>query len=267
MTTLHRAYSVLNVKEMKEDNDAYYIEGVATTPKPDRYGDIVNPLGAKFALPMPLLWQHDARLPVGQLTFAKPQKNGIPFKGMLPKVKEAGNLRDRIEEAAQSIKYRLVTAVSIGFQALKDGYEMMESGGILFKEWEWLELSLVTIPANSDATLRNIKALVREQLAATGRELPRTVYLKSAGATAISNRTSEEDTAMNIQENIKSFEAKRAALAASLASIMEKSATEGRTLDAEEKDQYDEAETELKAVDEHLDRLRKLDKIDPSFRN
>jgi len=110
-------------------------------------------MGAKFATPMPLLWQHQHAAPVGQVTFAKPQKNGIPFKGRLPKIKEAGRLKERVDEAIQSIQYGLVTAVSIGFQALKDGYEFMESGGIKFNTWEWLELSLVTIPANAEGTL------------------------------------------------------------------------------------------------------------------
>ena len=35
----------------------------------------------------------------------------------------------------------------------------------------WLELSLVTIPANSEAVITAIKALDREHMAATGRSL------------------------------------------------------------------------------------------------
>lgn len=64
---------------------------------------------------------------------------------------------------------------------------------------------------------------------------------------------------MNIAEQIKSFEAKRAALAASLSDIMSKAADEGRTLDAEETESYDDTSTEIKAVDEHLKRLRDME--------
>lgn len=65
---------------------------------------------------------------------------------------------------------------------------------------------------------------------------------------------------MNISEQIKSFEAKRSALAASLSDIMSKAADEGRTLDAEETESYDNTSTEIKAVDEHLKRLHDMER-------
>jgi hypothetical protein len=45
-------------------------------------GDVVEPMGAQFKNPMPLLWQHDSQ-PVGQVTFGKPTKDGIPFEARL----------------------------------------------------------------------------------------------------------------------------------------------------------------------------------------
>ncbi|MFM7011873.1 MAG: peptidase U35, partial [Betaproteobacteria bacterium] len=62
---INRAYSVLTIKSY--DDDERTIEGIATTPSPDRYGDIVEPDGAKFQLPIPLLWQHDSDKPVGHV--------------------------------------------------------------------------------------------------------------------------------------------------------------------------------------------------------
>jgi hypothetical protein len=64
---------------------------------------------------------------------------------------------------------------------------------------------------------------------------------------------------MNIAEQIKSFENKRAALAGSLSEIMSKAADEGRTLDAEETESYDNTSAEIKSVDEHLKRLRDME--------
>lgn len=162
---MNRAYSLLDIRAM--DDESRLIEGIASTPSPDRYGDVVEPLGAQFALPMALLWQHNAEKPVGSVEFAKPTKSGIPFIARLAKVDEPGALKDRIDEAWQSIKAGLVRAVSIGFRPLEHSY--MEGGGVHFQKWEWLELSLVTIPANSDAVITAVKTLDRQHIAAVGR--------------------------------------------------------------------------------------------------
>jgi hypothetical protein len=37
-----------------------------------------------------------------------------------------------VDEAIQSLKYKLVAAVSIGFRALKDGVERLDGGGYKF---------------------------------------------------------------------------------------------------------------------------------------
>lgn len=171
MDKTYRAYSVLNIeKMMDEDEEKMTIKGIASTPTPDRMLDVVDPMGAKFSTPMSLLWQHNHEKPIGHVTFAKPTKTGIPFTAEIPKIKEAGALKDRIDEAIQSIKYKLVTAVSIGFRPIKDAYEFMENGGIHFKEWEWYELSVVTIPANSEAVITAVKSADKAFLPASGRE-------------------------------------------------------------------------------------------------
>ena len=159
MEKTYRAYSILDIEKMVDDDeDKMTIEGIASTPTPDRMQDVVEPMGAKFKTPMPLLWQHNHDKPIGHVTFAKPEKKGIPFVAEIPKIKEAGVLKDRIDEAIQSIKYKLVAAVSIGFRPIEDAYEFMDNGGIRFKEWEWYELSAVTIPANSEAVITAVKS-------------------------------------------------------------------------------------------------------------
>lgn len=163
---MKRAYALLNVKAIVERDDEYVIEGIASTPRPDRMKDIVDPMGARFSVPMPLLWQHKSDKPVGRVEWAKPTKDGIPYRAHLPKVKEAGTLRERIEEAVQSMKYRLVGAVSIGFDAIEGKVELLKTGGLKFLEWEWLELSLVTIPANPDATITSLKSMDEDARAA-----------------------------------------------------------------------------------------------------
>lgn len=159
-----RAYAFVEVKSI--DEDERIIEGLASTPTPDRVGDIVNPMGAKFKLPLPLLWQHDHTQPIGQVDMAKPTKAGIPFKAKLAKTSEPGRLKDRLDEAWQSIKLKLVRAVSIGFRPIK--YNFIENGGIEFDEWEWFELSAVTVPAQAEATINTIKSIDAQLRAGVG---------------------------------------------------------------------------------------------------
>ncbi len=157
----HRAFSILTIKGL--DDDRRIITGVASTPQVDRQGDIVDPMGAKFARELPLLWQHRSSEPVGRVKFDKPTEAGIEFSAELPVVVEQGKLRDRVEEAWQSMKYGLVRAVSIGFRTLKDGIERLDDGTWKFVKYEILELSLVTIPANSQAVINALKSIDAEQ--------------------------------------------------------------------------------------------------------
>ena len=150
-----RAYSLLQVKAMNDEKRE--ITGIATTPEPDRVGDIVEPLGVKFQNPLPLLWQHRHDSPVGTVKFDKPTKNGITFTAKLPMIAEEGPLKNLVDMAWQAVKAELVRGVSIGFRPLE--YAYLEGGGIRFSESEVYELSLVTIPANASATIQNIKAL------------------------------------------------------------------------------------------------------------
>lgn len=238
------AYSLITVKSIDEDKRE--ITGIATTPTPDRDGDIVVPEGAKFVTPLPLLWQHRHDQPVGHVTSAKVTKNGIEFKAVFA----AEGLLARIDEAWKLVKAQLVRGVSIGFRALE--YSRMETGGIKFLEWEWFELSLVTIPANAEASIRTLKSVDRPYLDAG--TLP--------GASGnVSNRNLERPKMKTIKEQIEAFEAKRAALAKRQEAIMTKSAESGSTLDETEATEYDNIRAELKAIDEHLVRLREMDVV------
>ena len=153
-----RAYSIFEVKEFDEDSRT--VAGIATTPTPDRMGDIVEPKGAVFKLPLPLLWQHDSRAPVGHVTDAKVSDSGITVRAKILKTDEPGRVKDRLDEAWQSLKLGLVRGFSIGFQALESA-RIKDTWSEHFMKWDWLELSLVTIPANSEASITSIKSADR----------------------------------------------------------------------------------------------------------
>jgi uncharacterized protein len=151
----NRAYSLIETKAVDDGNRIF--TGVATTPEPDRMGDTINPLGAKFANPLVLLHQHRHDEPIGSVTFKTPTARGIEFEASMPMIAEPGSLKDRVDTAWLEIKHRLVRAVSIGFRPLK--YAYLESGGIEFQEIEIYELSIVSVPANAGATIATIKSL------------------------------------------------------------------------------------------------------------
>lgn len=161
MDMTRRAYSLLEVKAVNEDKRI--IRGIATTPTVDRVGDIVEPLGVAFKNPLPFLWQHQHDKPIGTVKFEKPTKDGITFEAELPVIDEPGTLKDRVDEAWQSIKLGLVRAVSIGFRAVE--YAFLDEGGIRFMKSEVFELSAVTIPAQPDAVMTSIKAMDADGLA------------------------------------------------------------------------------------------------------
>ncbi len=262
---INRAYSILNIKSVKEDERI--IRGVATTPEPDRVGDIVEPLGVEFKNPLPLLWQHRSSEPVGLVKFEKPTKDGIVFEAALPDVQEPGTLKNRIDEAWQSIKHGLVRGVSIGFQSLESS--VMKNGGYRFVRSSVLELSLVTIPANAEATIQQIKSIDRAALGRDDNNSIITVALdqptKSPGVTGSRKPTSAPKDArkmtkkMTIAEQLGAFEAKRAANVARMDEVMGKAAEDAATLEAEESIEYDDLEAEVSKIDEHIVRLKKLE--------
>jgi HK97 family phage major capsid protein/HK97 family phage prohead protease len=258
---MNRAYAVLEVKSV--DEEKRIIRGVATTPTPDRVGDIVEPLGVTFNNPMPLLWQHQSDKPVGQVTFDKPTKAGIKFTAQLPIVDEPGTLKDRIDEAWQSVKLKLVNAVSIGFRAIE--YAWMDDGGIRFIASEVLELSLVTIPANADATIQSIKSIDAPLLAATGKQpkasdrpTPPAPGNRPKPIKALEGKTMTKKT---ITEQIAAFEATRVAKSTRMTEIMEAAADKGETLGAAEKQEYDDLAVELREIDEHIVRMKSMESI------
>ena len=243
--TMKRAYSVLEIKAV--DDGEGVITGIATTPSTDRMGDIVEPEGAQFKLPIPLLWQHDSRQPIGMVERAKVTPAGIEVVARI-----ARGVSTRIDEAWTLIKSGLVRGLSIGFNAIESA-DIKGTLGVHFIKWEWLELSAVTIPANSDASIASVKhfdAAHRPRPAAAG-----VVHL-APGASGSAEPNRKGTGMKTLAEQIAAFEAKRAAAVARQTEIMSESAEEGRTLDATEAQEYDELATEVRGVDEHLVRLR-----------
>lgn len=254
---MKRAYSSLTIKAF--DDDERVIEGVATTPATDRMGDVVQPDGAEFQLPIPLLWQHDSRQPIGHVFEAKVTSAGITIKARLVKIDEPGPLKDRLDEAWQSLKSGLVRGLSIGFKSLESA-RIGDTWHEHFLKWLWLELSAVTIPANQDASITAIKSIDTQLRAASGEKQRVVVRLTDPGASGSRKPLPKGIQDMNIAEQIKALENKRAASVAAREAIQAKATDAGRTKDATEKEEFDTLSGEIKAIDDELADLKVLEK-------
>jgi len=256
---MNRAFSSIEFKSIDDDRRTF--EGIASTPATDRMDDIVEPLGARFKLPLSFLYQHDSKRPIGNITHATATADGIRVRGYIEKLDGPPSLKERLDVAWAEIKAKLVRGLSIGFRGLEEE-PIKGTYGTRYKSWEWLELSAVTIPAHQDACFTTIKALDHDFLAASGKEKAAVVRLgKSPGASGTSIKTPKGIPMKTTAEIIAGFEQKRAAVVGSMTTIMEKSAEDGATLDDEQTTQYDDAATELKTIDAHLERLRKHEQI------
>ena len=162
-----RAYSTLEIKAATEDGGKRRFSGIASTPQTDRMGDVVEPKGAMFKLPIPLLWQHDSRDPIGWITSARVTDKGIEVDAEVANIPEDGELKTRLTTAWQMIKSGLVRGLSIGFNA-QETARIEGTYGYHILKWLWLELSAVTIPANEQATILAIKSADQASLAASG---------------------------------------------------------------------------------------------------
>lgn len=149
------AYSLLEVKAVDEERRE--ITGIATSPEPDRIGDVVDQFGMKYADEIPLLWNHKHDKPVGHANLGRPTNSGIPFRARIAKIAEPGPMKDLVDMAWQAVKARLVKGVSIGFLPIKA--EPMPRRGIKYLEGEIYELSLATIPMHAAATIQTVKAV------------------------------------------------------------------------------------------------------------
>ena len=249
---LIRAHSLFEVKSVNEDEGI--IEGIASTPSTDRMGDIVEPKGAAFKLPLPLLWQHNAREPLGHVISAKVTDAGIAIRaqimrGVLPEIDRAWTL----------IKAGLVRGLSIGFRSIEE-QDIKGTWGMRFVKWEWLELSAVTIPANSEATIQTIKSIDEEMLsrAVSGHRAKQVRIVPPLPAVAGVSQQQQGATTVNIKEQISGFEAKRAANAAAMQKLM--ADAEGATLSEDQQKEFDNLASENDEIDSHLKRLRTLEK-------
>lgn len=248
----NKAYSVLELKSV--DEDRRIIEGIATTPAPDRMEDVVEPEGIQFSLPFPFLYQHNARQPIGMVTDAKVNKAGMRIKATLaPK-----GTAPFIDEAWSLIKAGLIRGLSIGFRSLEEAYDKT-TGGFHYLKSELLEISAVTIPANAEANITAIKSADVSPPAALGHGRKASSGSAKQITPGVSG-TKRQDNMRTIGEQIAALEAKRQANVARKEALRLGAAEEGRVMDVAEAEEFDGLDVDNEAIDKELARLQRHQK-------
>ena len=247
-----RAYSLLEVKAV--DPERRIITGMATSPTPDRVGDVIEPLGVAYKNPLPLLLHHDQTQPVGVVIFQKPTKAGIEFEARMPLVDEPPSLKDRVDVAWGSIKAGLIRGVSIGYRTLDQAFNE-KTGGFRVLKSEVLELSLVTIPANADATIASLKSYDRDRPAVPGTGRPR-ITIHAPGATgSLTGRAMK----LTYTEQLTNLEHTISAKVADREAIQAKASDDGRPKNDDEKTAFDALTLDIKTLESEREDIRALE--------
>jgi HK97 family phage prohead protease len=141
-------------KTVAEDGELF-IEGMASTNDIDRMGDVISSKAWEenggldnFKNNPIILFNHDADRPIGRATEIESTDNGLRIKARISKA--AGEVYDLIKDG-------VLGAFSVSF-LIHDADFIEETYGLLIKDAELLENSVVSIPCNQTATFSVAKS-------------------------------------------------------------------------------------------------------------
>lgn len=165
-------------------DDAGTFSGLAATfgPLPDRQGDVILPgafdatlaAWAQRGFGIPLLWQHDQSTPVGAIQAAASTADGLSVGGRIATSTQPGR-------EAYALAQTGALSMSIGY-TIPDGGARYVGDVRVLSAVDLVEISLVSVPANADAriteiktayacnTIREFEALAREALGLSSRD-------------------------------------------------------------------------------------------------
>lgn len=128
---------------------------VMTTGAKDRDGDVLDPEGAKLDKKMPLLWQHLPFEPVGVLVkIISQDKDGIKARFAILDTKLGRDAAKMVEAGAVRISHGFVPKkIEPLYDDDYEGDGQPPITGFKIEEYDVMECSLVSIPANPEAEI------------------------------------------------------------------------------------------------------------------
>lgn len=156
MFTLDSALKAVNPSEDGE----LKIEGYASTNAMDRSADVIlasawtksNGLN-NFKVNPILLFNHNYDKPIGKVVEMGTDGRGLKIKGVISK--SAGDVYNLVKEG-------VLSTFSVGF-LVKDADYNKETDGLIIKDAELLEVSVVSVPCNQDATFSVAKSFDNQE--------------------------------------------------------------------------------------------------------
>ena len=142
-------------KAHEGDDGSVMIRGMASTADFDRAGDSISAEawqkgGLKNFEKNPIiLFNHDYDKPIGRATGIKAGSNGLELEAKISKAAPAS--------VAQLGKDGVLGAFSVGFR-VKDADYLKETDGLMIKDAELFEVSVVSVPCNQAATFSLAKS-------------------------------------------------------------------------------------------------------------
>ena len=142
-------------KTHEQDDGSVMIRGMASTADFDRAGDSISAEawqkgGLKNFEKNPIiLFNHDYDKPIGRATGLKSGPNGLELECKISKSAPAN--------VAELVKDGVLGAFSVGFR-VKDADYIKETDGLMIKDAELFEVSVVSVPCNQSATFSLAKS-------------------------------------------------------------------------------------------------------------
>ena len=142
-------------KTQAQDDGSVMIRGMASTADFDRAGDSISVEawqkgGLKNFEKNPIiLFNHDYDKPIGRATGLKAGPDGLELECKISKSAPAN--------VAELVKDGVLGAFSVGFR-VKDADYIKETDGLMIKDAELFEVSVVSVPCNQSATFSLAKS-------------------------------------------------------------------------------------------------------------
>ena len=141
-----------------EDDGSIKVRGMASTDAFDRVGDSISSEAwakgglSNFEKNPIILFNHDYNKPIGRATKVTPTTDGLHMEAKISKHAECADL----------IKDGVLGAFSVGFK-VKDADYVKETDGLMIKDAELFEVSVVSVPCNQTATFSLAKSFDSER--------------------------------------------------------------------------------------------------------